>query len=92
MSDKTLERLEQMMGDLIKMVGATNAKTADLEEKLATVEAQAAQRHAEVMAKLGDMEKSMYRLERMELRQNRTAARVDELEADIAMLQNKLQN
>lgn len=92
MSDKTFERLEQMMGDLIKMVGATNTKTINLEEQIAKAEAQAALRHAEIMAKLEDMEKSMYRLERMELRQNRTVGRVDELEADVALIRQKLQN
>jgi hypothetical protein len=92
MSDKQLERLEKLMGDLIQMVGATNARTAKLEEQIAKIEAQAAQRHEEVMARLDDMALSMARLERMEFRVKRTTERIDELETDVAMIQNKLQS
>ncbi|MED0678763.1 hypothetical protein [Aneurinibacillus thermoaerophilus] len=45
-----------------------------------------------LLSRIEDVERGMYRLERMELRQNRMAMKVDELEADIALLRDKLQN
>jgi hypothetical protein len=38
------------------------------------------------------MELGMYRIERLELRQNNTAARVDALEADVSIIREKLEN
>lgn len=43
-----------------------------------------------INGRLSNLEQSMYRMERMEKRQNKTSERLDIVEADVSILQEKL--
>ena len=77
------EHMEKMLTDLIRIVGATNSKLDRLAES-------SAESFARIEERLSSIEQGMYRLERLEKRQNKTAVRLEEIEADIALIQEQL--
>lgn len=80
--EKRLERMEQMLQDLIGIVGKTNAMLVEANQRLVNFE-------QKVDARLEHIESQMYRLQILEKRQNKTSARVETIEAKIEIEQEK---
>ncbi|WP_286886761.1 hypothetical protein [Aneurinibacillus sp. UBA3580] len=103
MNDKLLqqilEELQKMNQRIDTLEEGMNSRFDELKDSLSRKHVEnikadelILQSQKETLARLDDIERGMYRLEKIELRQNRTTAKVDELEADVTLLRDKLQN
>lgn len=74
--------------DEIRIVKEQTARNSELAPAVEAIRLDV----ASATEKLDEMTHSMHRLERMDFRLNRTTGRVDELEAEVAVLGSKLKN
>lgn len=88
-----LERIEDMLTQLIKTVGSTNSMVTHLQSQMSTLQTQVGALEQKVVNLQGDMEdvkKSVYRTEHslniMERRQDKMTTRIDNVEAEVEIL------
>ncbi|WCK54209.1 hypothetical protein PP175_23455 [Aneurinibacillus sp. Ricciae_BoGa-3] len=89
------EELNQRYQEMNQIIYALRDGQEELKAQLEGISLDVDKLHGEVKqinTRLEDLERGTYRIERLELRQNKTAVRVDTLEADVSLIREKLQN
>ncbi|MDQ0339742.1 t-SNARE complex subunit (syntaxin) [Caldalkalibacillus uzonensis] len=90
MTEERFDRLEKMVSDLIGIVGTTNTKVIELIQSVDHLKQEMTEFKQDTQNRMGNIEQSLFPLMQMERRQDSTVVRLDRVEADVALIKEKL--